>query len=232
MTPYAFGEKVAAGWGTLAKTIGRAATRAPVNAAIKKLPQAYQPAVNNIRRAVNYGTLGATGYGAYRGVQTAAGDMSTAAAQQMGVNDPKVLQEVNTRAQQNAFPMLYRSVMPAALGGDNTAVGQNAAKAIGTAAYHNLRPQTLLPAHNPTALQYATSSPVTNVARHLLPKRPSGAQMLANIPQADRTHMATSVGGALMQPQTTSPLAKQLQHVFEPAVNYKQQQMFNMLGMH
>ena len=226
MTPYAFGEKVAAGWGTLAKTIGRAATRAPVNAAIKKLPQAYQPAVNNIRRAVNYGTLGATGYGAYRGVQTAAGDMSTAAAQQMGVNDPKVLREHRNRAQPD------RSVMPAALGGDNTAVGQNAAKAIGTAAYHNLRPQMLLPAHNPTALQYATSSPVTNVARHLLPKRPSGAQMLANIPQADRTRMATSVGGALMSPQTTSPLAKQLQHVFEPVVNYKQQQMFNMLGMH
>lgn len=239
MTPYAFGKQAAGGPLTktavnpmaLMKTIGRVATQAPVSSALKRLPPKYQKPATLARRAIGAGTLGATAYGGYRGVQNAAGDMSTAAAQQMGVNDPAVLQEVNQRAQQQAFPMLYRALAPAALGGDNTDIGKNMASAVGTAAYYNAKPQTLLPApHAMTPTSLATTAPALHIARHVLPARPTGQQMLANIPAEQQQQMFTNVGAALLAPQTASPLAKKMQHVFEPAVNYQQKKLTNMLG--
>jgi len=206
-------------------------TRSPASNLINRLPPGPQSVVRNSQRLLQYGTAGAAGYGGYRHVQNIAGDAATHAAGLAGVNDQSTLQEVRARAQRSAFPMLYRSVAPSYLGGDNTPLGRSLASSVGTAARHNMRLKTFMPSKKNNTASFFTQHPVMTAAKQILPGRATATELLRNIPSKDQLSAGYNVGRALLDRNTMSPLARSVQNIFEPAINYKKNQLMSAVGL-
>jgi hypothetical protein len=248
MTPHEFGshlgmqlrEKQAIGFGDISKRLGQAykayktvSTPATVHAT-RLLPKAVQPMARRVAQNVPIGLTGAMAYGAYDSAADATSASAQRVAQGSGVADPKVLQEVGTRARSQMLPMAYRSVAPSWLGGDTTATGQKLSNGIRTVAQHNILPVMFRPSATATnapagvrALQAAVINPLSAATSAFVAPRPSAQQMWQNVPEDRRRQIGQDMLNAATQSSrsqdSNSPLAQSMQHVFEPVVKYHQQ---------
>lgn len=216
------------------------ATTSPATHAAKFLTQSSSPFVRSTAvSTANTTGLGLTGVSMYDTYNSAADATSQSAmrlAQQAGVNDQKVLDEVGQRARGQMLPMAYRSLAPGWMGGDTTPVGSQIRKDIGTVAYHNIAPTLLRPSAAATSRPFgerailgAVGNPVSAVTSAFVSPRPSAQQMWNNVPQQQRQQMGQNIMQATTMPGSeNSALAKSMGHVFEPAVKHQQQQIQNM----
>jgi hypothetical protein len=216
---------------------GYKAVTAPLAShAVKALPQAAQPAARLAVRGAGLGMTGHAGYQAYNSAANATSDAAQNVARSTGIQDPKVLSEIGSRARSQMLPIAYKSFAPAWAGGDNTPVAQQIRKDMGTLAYHNISPAMLRPspaAANQTlpqrALQAVAKNPVNAVSSAVFSPRPSAQQMWNNVPQQQRQQIPQNLMRAAQNAEN-SPLAKNMQHIFEPATQYHQQQLGNTLA--
>jgi hypothetical protein len=205
-------------------------TKSPLANLTARVPAGYQASAQAVQRAAQIGGAGALGYGGYRHVQGVAGDTAADVAARFGVSDPAVLQEVRDRAGRRAFPLLYRSLAPAALGGDGTPIGKALGGSLTTAAYHNLRPATFFPKKQPlTATDALTKNPLTTAIKSFLPDRATPAEMLRNIPTGEQLRTTYNLGRAVLDEKSVSPIAQNIRHIFEPAVAHKKQQLASLV---
>lgn len=204
--------------------------------AAKLAPQAMKPFTNSLVKSVGTGLTATTAYDTYNTAADATAESAQSLARQTGINDPKILNEVGSRARGQMLPMAYRALAPSWMGGDSSPIGQTLRKDIGTMAYHNIRPAMLNPSQSavnmtPTqrAITGAFGNPVGALTSAVLPARPSAQQMWNNIPADRRQQMGQNIMNATTDPNSAnSPLSKSMQHIFQPAVQQHQQNFANM----
>lgn len=201
----------------------------------KLLPQAARPMAQRVIGTTATGITGANIYGTYNSAANATADSAQRLAQQAGVSDQKVLDEVGQRARGQMLPMAYRAMAPSWLGGDSTPVGKQLRSDMGTMAYHNVGPSMLLPSQSAKnmstpqrAMMGAFVNPVSAVSSAVLPARPSAQQMWNNVPQQQRKQIGQNVMNAATMPGSeNSALAQSMGHIFQPVVQHHQQQAQN-----
>jgi hypothetical protein len=228
--------QVGRGLGTAYKAYNTATT-SPATHAAKFLTQSASPFTKTVAtttaKATGLGLTGATMYGTYNDAADATAQSAMRLAQQAGVNDQKVLDEVGQRARGQMLPMAYRSLAPGWMGGDTTPVGNQIRKDIGTVAYHNVAPALLRPSQaaadmslGQRAIFGAVGNPVSAVTSAFVTPRPSAQQMWNNVPAQQRQQMGTNIMRATTLPGSeNSALAQSMGHVFQPAVQHQQQQL-------
>lgn len=204
--------------------------------ATKALPQAAQPVARRAVQAAGGALTANTAYQTYNAAADATAGAAQNVARNIGVTDQKVLDDVGSRARSQMIPMAYRAVAPMWAGGDNTPVGQELSKDLGTVAYHNITPAVLNPSQRAVnwtpaerTMHAALGNPVGAVSSAIFPARPSAQQMWQNVPQAQRSQITQNALQAT-QNAGNSPIAKGMQHIFQPAIDHQTQQLNSALG--